>query len=164
MVIKREPQGIERLPTELLDAICGHLPTQSVIKLHRTSKTLAMKLSLDNAFWRDSLCAGSLHPHIWGLDTKAIETLRQESSIIFSAADWDWRSVAKLLTTKRFPTIGRDPRLTDMPPGLWNRCRIWSILERVLVYEYFGNQMRHRSDSGIEVREKLNVPAIQSTT
>jgi hypothetical protein len=125
---------------------------------------MAMKLSLDDAFWRDSLRAGSLHPHIWGLHTKAIETLRQESNIIDSVADWDWRSVAKLLATKQIPMIGRDPRLTDMPLGLWNRCRIWSILERALVFEYFGQHSRDRSDSGIEVLGKLDVPAPRLTT
>jgi hypothetical protein len=125
---------------------------------------MAMKLSLDNAFWRDSLRAGSLHPHIWGLNTKAIETLRQDSTIITSAADWDWRSVAKLLATKQFPMIGRDPLLTDMPLGLWNRCRIWSLLERALKFEYFGDLKRNRSDSGIEIHGKPDILATRLTT
>jgi hypothetical protein len=158
LVITRQPQGIERLPTELLDAICGYLPTQSAIKLHRTSKTMAMKLTLDNAFWRDSMRFGSLHPHIWGLDTKAIETLRQQSNIIFSVADWNWRSVAKLLATKQFPVTGLDPRLADMPLGLWNRCRIWSIVEKTLDFEHFEKPMRDRSCTVLEVHGNLDVP------
>jgi hypothetical protein len=154
LVITRRPQGLECLPTELLDAICSYLPTQSVIKLHRTSKTMAMKLALDNAFWRDSIRGGSLHPHIWGLDTKAIETVRRQSNITFPVADWDWRSVAKLLATKHFPMTGRDPRLTDMPLGLWNRCRIWSIVERALDFEYFEKPTQDLSDSAVEVNGK----------
>jgi hypothetical protein len=158
LVITRPPQGIERLPTELLDAICGYLPTQSAIKLHRTSKTMALKLTLDNAFWRDSIRSGSLHPQVWGLDTKAIETLRQQSNVIFSVADWDWRSVAKLLATKQFPVTGLDPRLTDMPLGLWNRCRIWSIVERTLDFEYFEKPMRDPSHTVLEVHGNMNGP------
>jgi hypothetical protein len=154
LVATREPQGIERLPTELLDAICDYLPTHSIIKLHRISKLLAIKLPLDNAFWRDSLRAGSLHPHIWGLDTKRIEALREESNITFSAAGWDWRSVAKLLSMKQFPTNGRDSRLDNLPLGLWNRCRIWSIIERALDPEFLGTPKRARSDSGIEFDAK----------
>ncbi|KAH7069093.1 hypothetical protein BKA63DRAFT_101076 [Paraphoma chrysanthemicola] len=131
-VTTHEASGIERLPAELLDAICGYLEPQSVIKLHRTSRLMASKVLLDNSFWRDSLRGGSLHPHIWDLDTQLIETLRDESNVTFSATGWDWRSVAKLLAMKQFPVTGRDSRLDSMPLGLWNRCRIWSIIEDAL--------------------------------
>jgi hypothetical protein len=141
----------------LLDVIRSHLPTQAAIKLHRTSKIMAMKLQLDNAFWRDSLRAGGLHPHIWSLDIKAIETLRQQSSINFSVADWDWRSVAKLLATKQFPIPGADPVLEDMPLGLWNRCRIWSMVERTLRLNYLDRSVRNRSDSGVDIHGKSKV-------
>jgi hypothetical protein len=144
------PHGIERLPNELLDSICSYLPPQSVIKLHRTSKTMSEKLQLDNAFWRDRLRTGSLHPHIRGLDTQGIETLRQESNITIPAAEWDWKTVAKLLATKQFLIARCDPRLDKMPLGLWNRCRIWSIIERAFDYDYFGKQPRDRSDSGVD--------------
>jgi hypothetical protein len=150
----QEPQGIERMPNELLDAISHYLPTDSIIKLRRTSKTMATKLPLDNTFWRESLRTGSLHPHIWGLDTKGIETLRKSSIITFSTADWDWKTVAKLLATKQFPVAGCDPRLESMPPGLWNRCRIWSIIEMAFKYDCTEDQFRQRSDSCIELRAK----------
>jgi hypothetical protein len=150
----REPSGIERLPIELLDEIGSYMPAQSRIALHRTSKALAIKLPLDNAFWRDSLRSGNLHPHIWDLDTQHIERLRQESSVEFAAADWDWRSVAQLLTMKRFPISGRDSRLDDVPLGLWNRCRLWTIIEEALVFEAPQLPSRERTDSGIETREK----------
>lgn len=131
-ITTNEASGIERLPAELLDVICSYLEPQSVIKLHRTSQLMASKVLLDNSFWRDSLRGGSLHPHIWDLDTQLIETLRDESNITFSATGWDWRSVAKLLAMKQFPVTGRDSRLDSMPLGLWNRCRIWSIIEDAL--------------------------------
>jgi hypothetical protein len=115
---------------------------------------MAMKLQLDNAFWRDSLRAGSLHPHIWGLNTRGIETLRQKSNVDSSIADWDWRSVAKLLATKQFPVTGQDPILEDMPLGLWNRCRIWTLIERTLRLNYLDKPMRNRSDSGVDVHGK----------
>jgi hypothetical protein len=149
-----EPQGLEALPTELLDAICSYLPAQSVIALHRTCKTLSIKLPLDNSFWRDSLRSGSLHPHIWDLDTKQIEQFRQESNVTFSSAGWDWRSVAQLLATKQFPIAERDPRLDGMPLGLWNRCRIWSIIEEALDAELVRATLKNRSDSGIEFNDK----------
>jgi hypothetical protein len=150
--IAREATGIEKLPAELLDAVCSYLPPQSVIKLHRTSSLMASKIPLDNAFWRDSLRGGSLHPHIWDLDIKQIETLRQKSNVTFSAAGWDWRSAAKLLAMKRFPVTGRDSRLDNMPLGLWNRCRIWSIIEDALGASLNGVLNEELSDRGIEIR------------
>jgi hypothetical protein len=142
LITTREAQGIERLPTELLDAICTYLSTQSVVKLHRSSKALVMRVPLDNTFWRDRLRRGTLHPHIWDLDTKQIETLREESNITFSATGWDWRTAAKLLATTQFPVTGRDSRLDDMPLGFWNRCRIWSIIEEALNKESGASSSR----------------------
>lgn len=153
LVVTQEPHGIEALPIEILDAICRFLPSQSVIKLHRASKTMATKVQLDNAFWRNSLRTGCLHAHIWDIDTRRIETLRQESNIIFSTEGWDWRSVAKLLATKKVPISGRDPRLDDMPPGLWNRSRIWAIVERALDFEYLEKDKRDIIDSCMYARQ-----------
>jgi hypothetical protein len=147
-VSARAPYGIERLPTELLDIICTYLPTQSVIKLHRVSKSLATNLPLDNAFWCNSLRVGSLHPHIWGVDTQAIQKLCQKSNVILSADDWNWRSAAKLLSMKQFPIIERDPRLDSLPLGLWNRCRIWNTIETYLDLSVLEMLMLTRSDSG----------------
>jgi hypothetical protein len=156
LVTTRKPEGIELLPTELFDAICTYLSTQSVVKLHRSSKALAMNVLLDNTFWRDRLRRGTLHPHIWDLDTKQIETLRKESNIAFSATGWDWRTVAKLLAVQRF---GRDSSLDDMPLGFWNRCRIWTIIEEALNEEALTNESstsssRERIDSVAENRKK----------
>ena len=153
IITTRAPEGLERLPSELFDAICSYLPAQSVIKLHRTSKVLSLKVPLDNAFWREGLRGGTLHPHIWDLDTRQIETLRQNSKITFSATGWDWRSVAKLLAMKRYPTAGRDARLDDMPLGFWNRCRIWSNIEEAISHELKRPFVKRRSDSGTNVTQ-----------
>lgn len=134
MVPIRTPQGLERLPPELLDATCSYLPAWSIISMHRCSKTLAMKIPLDNAFWRDSLRDGSLHPHLWDLDIKWIEKGLQLSRPLSPdpTSSFDWKSAARLLATKKFPIIERDPRLIDIPLEYWNRCRIWNLIEEAL--------------------------------
>lgn len=133
----RQPEGLECLPNELLAAVCDHLSTTSIIALHRTSKALALSIPLGSAFWRDSLRDGSLHPHIWDLDTKCVEQLLQDtySQSSESSDVVDWRGAAQLLAMKRFPVHGRDPRLLGIPHSLWNRCRIWSTIEEVLEKE-----------------------------
>jgi hypothetical protein len=141
----REPQTLERLPKELLDAVCSYLPIKAVIALHRTSKALGLRIPLDSAFWRDCLRDGNLHPHIWDLETKRIEQYlsTQRAALLDTTAYWDWKSAAKLLSVKRFPTSGCDERLRDMPDGLWNRCRIWAIIEEALEnQEDLGQQQR----------------------
>ncbi|CAO2654973.1 Nn.00g117060.m01.CDS01 [Neocucurbitaria sp. VM-36] len=141
----RGPYGIERLPPELLDQICSYLPATSVITLHRVSKTLAQSVPLDNSFWRNSLLAGSLLPHIWDLDKAELGTPAYETSR-------DWKSVAQLLAKKQFPISGRDRRLEDIPNGLWNRCRIWSIMEEA-VELYFSEMHSGRiSNSSEDIR------------
>ncbi|KAH7398535.1 hypothetical protein BKA66DRAFT_556696 [Pyrenochaeta sp. MPI-SDFR-AT-0127] len=119
---KREPQGIERLPNELIDHICTYLPAPACIALHRVSKRLFNKVPLDTSFWRNSLLSGNLLPHIWDLDKNELQLPALESTK-------DWRTVARLLETKRFAISECDARLDDIPNGLWNRCRIWSIME-----------------------------------
>ncbi|KAL5117885.1 hypothetical protein ACEQ8H_004203 [Pleosporales sp. CAS-2024a] len=149
-----EPHGLERLPNELVHGICAHLPCWSVIKLHRTSKTMAQKVRLDNAFWRDQLHAGNLLSHIWDLDMKRMDDLQRQSNMDSSSqADWNWRTAAKLLSTKQFPLVGCDPQLDTIPLGLWNRFRIWNTIETALQHDHNkeATTMR-RSDSGIELR------------
>jgi hypothetical protein len=141
----REPQTLERLPKELLDAVCSYLPIEAVIALHGTSKALALQIPLDSAFWRDCLRDGNLHPHIWDLDTKRIEQClsTQRAELLDTTAYWDWKSAARLLSVKRFPISGCDERLRAMPDGFWNRCRIWVIIEEALEnQEDSGQQQR----------------------
>jgi hypothetical protein len=129
----RELQALERLPVELLECISDYLPIQSVLAMHRTSKTLALKVPLGDNFCRKELIKGTLHPHIWDLDTAE---LQKQQAACADNVSWDWRSVAQLLASRRFPVKGRDPRLEKLPDGLWNRGRIWSILEEALNQDY----------------------------
>jgi hypothetical protein len=151
----RQPEGLERLPTELLDTVCSYLPIQSVIALHRTSIALAIQIPLDTAFWRNGLRDGSLHPHIWNLDTKWIEQqlLEAHDERLDQTSFWDWRSVAKLLATKRFPISGQNSRLVDVPNGFWNRCRIWATMEEALQEQNHGNAEAYQCDTNITIHE-----------
>ncbi|EUC50540.1 hypothetical protein COCMIDRAFT_32062 [Bipolaris oryzae ATCC 44560] len=135
----RKHQNLERLPKELLDEVCSYLPIPSTIALHRTSKILALQIPLDSTFWRNSLGDGSLHPHIWDLDTKRIEQQLPQPGIapLDPTASWDWRCAAKILAMKRFPISGCDDRLVDVPAGFWNRCRIWATIEEALQQHIF---------------------------
>ena len=114
-----------------------------------------MQLPLDSTFWRNSLRDGSLHPHLWDLDTKWIERGLQDTNepYLDPTDSWDWNGAAKLLAMKRFPIIGCDARLADLPHGFWNRCRIWATIEEALHEEAFVSHERIRSDSGMGVPE-----------
>lgn len=124
-----ERHALERLPIELLDHICSYLPARSVIALNRSSKALAQKVPLDDPFWRRSLMNGTLLPHIWDLNGEDLSESAHETTR-------NWNRVAQLLSQRKFPISGLDPRLRDIPDALWNRCRIWSIVEEA-VEAYF---------------------------
>lgn len=130
----RSPSHMESLPPEVLDAICSYLPAPSVISLHRAAKTLALKIPLDNMMWRNRLCDASLHPHLWDIDAKWIAHHCQNASFreSFTTIDFDWKGVAQLLSVKRFSNARRCPGLMGVPDHLWNRCRIWCIVEEAL--------------------------------
>jgi hypothetical protein len=151
----RQPEGLECLPTELLDTVCSYLSIPSIIALHRTSIALAIQIPLDAAFWRNGLRDGSLHPHIWDLDTNWIEQqlLETPDERLDQTSSWDWRSVAKLLTTKRFPISGRDLRLVNVPNGFWNRCRIWATMEEALQEQDHGNVEAYQCDTNPTIHE-----------
>ncbi|KAF2108084.1 hypothetical protein BDV96DRAFT_287519 [Lophiotrema nucula] len=128
---ERWPQELERLPTEILDRITEFLPPKSIIALHRTSRTLARNVPLDERFWRNHILDGSLLPHIWDLTREQLEYPRpgdQQSGSCFDI-QWGWKSIVKLLFKKEFPLCGGDSRLEGVPLGFWNRCRIWKIVE-----------------------------------
>ncbi|KAF2855798.1 hypothetical protein T440DRAFT_536007 [Plenodomus tracheiphilus IPT5] len=136
-VSSRKPTTLEGFPPELVDLICDYLSARSVVALHRTSKALAMKTPMNNKFWRDSLRDGSLHPHLWDLDTKWIEHGLQQSRPRFldPTAAFDWKGVAQILFAASLANSDRDPRMKDLPHHLWNRCRIWNIIKEALVDE-----------------------------
>jgi hypothetical protein len=137
--LDRELQTLERLPVELLEYVSDYLPIESVVAMHRSSKTLALKVPLGDNFCRKKLIEGKLHPHIWDFD---IAEIQKQQNACAADISWDWRSVARLLAHKRFPIKDRDPRLGNLPDGLWNRGRIWNILEEALNQHYPASKAR----------------------
>lgn len=124
-------RGFEELPNELLDQICSYLSVSSVISLARTCKLLALK-ALNGTFWRTRLLDGSLVPHMWDLDNAVFN----ESAM---RTNRNWGRVAKILSQRKLPMDQIDWRLKDIPDGLWNRCRVWSIVEKAAT-EYFARE------------------------
>ena len=141
--------AIERLPTELLDHISTYLSANAALSLHLTSKTLATKVPLDNNFWRESIMSGSALPVLWDLDVEELGKRRQNLADNPRSADaaWDWRAVGQLLATKRYPLKSSDPCYADLPNGLWNRQRIWSIVEQACRHDLLKNSIGDRYDS-----------------
>ncbi|KAF9694737.1 hypothetical protein EKO04_007552 [Ascochyta lentis] len=149
--------GIDRLPAELIDQISIHLPAHSALALHRTSRTLAFKLTLDNDFWRRNIMSGTALPYLWDLDTNELEKLRQEGlrkSPLESDAAWDWREIGQLLAMKYFALKPPDPRTSSLPNGLWNRRRIWSIVEEAYRHDFPGNSDVDQIDGLIGERKR----------
>lgn len=146
--------AIERLPTELLDHISTYLSANAALSLHLTSKTLATKVPLDNNFWRESIMSGSALPVLWDLDVRELGRRRQDLLENPRGADvtWDWRAVGQLLATKRFPLKSSDPRIVDLPNGLWNRRRIWTIIEQAYRHDLLRPSIQDRHDSVLELR------------
>jgi hypothetical protein len=152
----RKPCGLERLPMELLDQISDYLPIQSVLAMHQTSRMLALKVLLDNNFWRKSIISGRLLPYIWDFDVEELDRQRRKSLEASPDSDvtWDWRVVGQLLATKHFPLKSSDPRIVDLPNGLWNRRRIWSIVADAYKHDFLQSSSRNRSDSVIGQRKR----------
>jgi hypothetical protein len=133
----RECATLESLPNELLDQILAYLPPQCIINLHRTSRLLAFKVPLDDRFWRTHLLDGTLVPHIWDLEYEYFEEVQHAfPNNTNDDQISDWCSLVELLQRKDFPICGRDHRLDNLPPGYWNRCRIWTIIEELCTLDY----------------------------
>jgi hypothetical protein len=120
-----QPHGLELLPSELLERITEHLPPLSTLSLRQASRSLALKIPLDDRFWRRHLCSGNLLPCLWDLDETELKQLLQSTP---SEQPWDWQRLACVLRSDQFQQWGQDPLPKDVPVGLWNRYRIWSIL------------------------------------
>jgi hypothetical protein len=148
---------LDGLPIELLNKITTHLPTSSILYLHRTNQKLFNKISLDQTFWRDQLISGELAPFIWDLDREFY--LRKDNEVRNNTC-WDWKALARNLLEEPFVELalqsrlsqpladdlgrrhleswrqlskGVTSRLKGSPPlGLINRVRILRIIEETL--------------------------------
>ena len=126
----RQPLRLEALPCELLERIAENLSPLSVMSLRLTSRSLALKLPLDDRFWRRQLCSGSLLPYLWDLDEVQMKDRPQRTP---KESPKDWRGLVRLFRTEECLKWGQDPSAREIPAGLWNRCRIWSIVEGACV-------------------------------
>lgn len=123
-------QGMEALPCEILERITELLSPHAVMSLRQASRSLALKVPLDGRFWRRHLCSGSLLPYLWDLDEEQLKQLLQHTP---TELPRDWRGLARLFRTEECLKWGQEPLSGEIPGGLWNRCRIWSIIEEACV-------------------------------
>lgn len=148
--------AIERLPAELLDHISIYISAYEASSLHRASKTLATKVPLDNNFWRKAILSGNGLAYLWDLDVDWLNKNYQEHLTKSAEPDavWDWKAVGQLLATKQFPLKSSDPRIFDLPNGLWNRRRIWSIVEQAYRNDFSKTTIRDPIETVIEPRKR----------
>jgi hypothetical protein len=141
--------GMECLPTELLGRISAHLTPCTAFALHCASRTLATKVPMDNHFWRTTILNGTALPYLWDVDMKELEV--QLHKHLAASTDpssmWDWKSIGQLLARKRYPLKSPDPRIVDLPNGLWNRRRIWSIVEQAYIHDYRQSSVDIQNDT-----------------
>lgn len=107
-----------------------------------------MKVPLDNHFWRTTIMNGSALPYLWDLDVEVLEEQRRVHSVTSTdqGGMWDWKSVGQLLAKKYFPLKSSNLQTLDLPNGVWNRRRIWSIVEEAA--SDFGDfSTKNRNDS-----------------
>lgn len=151
----QEPSGLERLPTEIFDEISSQLPTRSALALHQTSSTLSRKVPLDNSFWRKSIKNRRALSYIWDLDINDLEKRSQEHSAASQNLNdiWDWRDIGQLLETNVFSLKTSDSRIENLPNGLWNRRRIWSIVGEACTHHFSKNSTGDGSNSVIADRK-----------
>jgi hypothetical protein len=129
----RESAALEKLPTEILDQILGYLHPWSVISLHYTSRMLLHRIPLDEVFWSTHMKDGTLLPHIWELKDIDFKTYENYNKAYDGTFQIHWQSVCKAFYNKDIPLCNRDHRFDDVPPGYWNRCRIWNIIRELCI-------------------------------
>lgn len=93
--------------------------------------------------------SGHALPVLWDLDVRALDRRRQDQLDGSRNGDgpWDWKAVGQLLATKQLPLKSGDPRIVDLPNGLWNRQRIWSIIEQAYRNDFMTPSVGGHSDS-----------------
>lgn len=129
------------LPRELFDRVCDFLPSSSILELRLTCKIFASRIQLDQRFFLTLLTNGFDIPYLWDLDDSACftthKTAPKYSSHSVSNGDnaeqtqWDWRGLAQVLTNLH-GLVNKEIPEVDLPINLWNRMRIWLIVEEAL--------------------------------
>jgi hypothetical protein len=69
-----------------------------------------------------------------------------------SKSMWDWKAVGQLLAMKQFPLKSLDARVLNLPNGIWNRRRIWSIIEAAYRHDFARSSTADRNVSLIAER------------
>jgi hypothetical protein len=145
--------GLEALPCELLERITESLTPDSVMSLRQASRSLALGVPLDDRFWRRHICDGSLLPYIWDLDEDQMKRLLQSHPTDLSR---DWHRLARVFRPKECLRRGQDPLSGQIPAGLWNRCRIWSMIDEACAPLKDGSRppiaTSHRSDDSAKFK------------
>ena len=113
-------QPILALPTEVQALILLHLDPLS--DLSPTCSYL-----LPPQFWLRALQTSSLFPWLWELDFPALIAKDQHKGL---GGTWDWESLVRRLAQRDIHVPGI--HLEKLPLGLWNRRRIWRIVEDFL--------------------------------
>jgi hypothetical protein len=127
------------LPQELFDRVCDYLPSSSLLELRLSCKNFASRIELDQRFFLNLLTNGFDVPYLWDLDVSACfaadktgpSTRSEINGDNVERNQWDWRGLVRVLTNLR-SLVNKEIPGIDLPAGLWNRIRIWLIVEEAL--------------------------------
>ncbi|KAF2645199.1 hypothetical protein P280DRAFT_513116 [Massarina eburnea CBS 473.64] len=120
-------QGLQGLPSELLERITDLLPPHLIMSLRQSSRTLAQKIPLDDRFWRRRLCDGSLLRYVWDIDERQVKQLLRNTT---GGRGGGWSNLVRNLQLEvAYITDQHSGGSEDFIVGLWNRRRIWRIIE-----------------------------------
>ncbi|KAI9157901.1 hypothetical protein HJFPF1_05885 [Paramyrothecium foliicola] len=131
--------GIETLPTEILDQIVAYLrPSRNFDPSRRGA--------LPQTFWKEELLLGAngLLPWLWDLDVSKIREKAETPCPSGDKFEWNWELLVRQLTRGVFldrsttqasswMSTAYQTNLRAFPPGLYNRRRIWQLLEEMFV-------------------------------
>ena len=146
-MLHKTTQTLESLPNEIIRQIVSFLPVTATLTMRRCSKSLALKVSLDQTFWRNGLITGDLVPWLWDLDVN-------ECHVKDRSGSWDWKQLAQTLRqAKIFESALKesvaggdvdgpqrtiienvhdtDVRMSDAPLGMRNRCRLVRLVKDI---------------------------------
>ncbi|ORY16991.1 hypothetical protein BCR34DRAFT_75650 [Clohesyomyces aquaticus] len=156
----RQLTRLESLPPELINRIIDFLHSESILALRSTSKSMALKIPLDDRFWRDHILNGKLLPHAWEVTSTAFQSkLREAQHDGRCNSQWtDFRKLVQLAGKSNVVASFRDLREPEIPLGYWNRCRIWKIIEDSIIRPHsrrkaYGTILRNNIDTTFQEGE-----------